>query len=158
MQWLATTNIVVDLFSHRLHLSLPRKLPLATNPLHLPENNIGLLGLLARCLVLGRPFTTNRHNTLWFLQVLPFEYHRKFVLNRYTRAAGILETCFELVVIVDVVVNSGDMTRSDVFIKMYGARAAYLTTRLGSTWSSTALRAISSFGWMNKVSLICVTH
>lgn len=63
-----------------------------------------------------------------------------------------------MVVIVDVVVNSGDMTRSDVFINMYSAREAYLTTRLGSTWSWTARRAISSFDWMNKVSLICVTH
>ena len=81
---LEANRAMLGLLSHRLHLSLPRKLPLATNPLHLPENNIGLLDLLARCLVLGRPFTKNRHHAVWFLRVLPLEYHRKFVLNRCT--------------------------------------------------------------------------
>jgi hypothetical protein len=41
-----------DLFSHGLHLSLPRRHPLATNPFDLPDNNVSSLGLLASCPVL----------------------------------------------------------------------------------------------------------
>lgn len=42
--------------------------------------------------------------------------------------------------------------------KMSRTRGAYLTTKLGSTCSLTALRASSSFGCINKVSLISLTH
>jgi hypothetical protein len=86
------------------------------------------------------------------------EYHRKVVLDRCTGTTGVLEACFELVVAVDVVVDSGGVAGSDVLIQVYGVRAAYLTTKLGSTCSWRALMAISSFGWMNKVWLICVTQ
>jgi hypothetical protein len=47
------------------------------------------------------------------------EYHGKVILDRYTGTTGVLEACFELVVAVDVVVDSGGVAGSAVLIKMY---------------------------------------
>lgn len=107
------------MFSCNLHLRLTRKLPLPINPLNLPENHVGLFGLLARCFVLNRPFAKNRHHAARVLRVLPLENYGERVLNRRTRTTGVLKAWLELVVSVDIVVNSGNAVRSDVLAEIY---------------------------------------
>jgi hypothetical protein len=104
----------LDFFSHSLHLRLTCKLPLPINPLNLPENHVGLLSLLAGCLVFDPPFAEYGHDAIRLFRVLPRENYGERVLNRRGSTAGVLKAWLELVVGVDIVVDSGTVVRSHV--------------------------------------------
>jgi len=104
----------MGLLSRDFDLCLACKLAFPIDPFNLPKNHIRLCSLLARRLIFGPPLAQNRYHTIRLLLALPLQYNRELVLDRGASATNVLQALFELVVIVNFMIDSSSSGASDM--------------------------------------------